>query len=125
MMTMMRDNLLAMVARDPVLYARSLLEADMIVPEDVATVEEIARISFDPTYYNLTPAELANLDFGEYFRRMRGHLKRVRSFRQPDGLVMWSRAITLLLGLATELAPGIRPLDVVGPYVLAFLQPKS
>jgi len=123
-MTMMRDNLMATVARDPKLYARSLLEAEMIVPEDVQTVEEIARISFDPTYYNLTPKEMANLDFGEYFRRMRGHLKRVSSFRLPDGLVMWSRAITLLLGLATELAPGIRPMDVVGPYVIGFLQPK-
>jgi hypothetical protein len=34
---------------------------------------------------------------------------------------MWGRALTLLMGLATELAPGIRPLDVVGPYVARFL----
>jgi hypothetical protein len=46
----------------------------------------------------------------------------VRSFRLPDGLVMWSRAASLLLGLATELAPGLRPMDLVGPYVLEFLQ---
>ena len=29
---------------------------------------------------------------------------------------------TLEPGLGTELAPGIRPLDVLGPYVLEFLQ---
>jgi hypothetical protein len=40
----------------------------------------------------------------------------------PDGLVAWGRAFSLLYGLAAELAPDIRPLDVVGPYVLAFLQ---
>jgi ubiquinone biosynthesis protein len=122
---MMRDNLMATISRDPVLYARSLLEAGMIVEKDVPTVEEIARISFDPAYYNLTPAELANLDFGDYLRRMRAQMKRVSSFHLPDGLVMWSRAITLLLGLASELAPGIRPLDVMGPYVMAFLAPRS
>jgi hypothetical protein len=64
---------------------------------------------------------VARLDFGEYFGRMREQMKQVRSFRLPDGLVMWGRALTLLLGLATELAPGSRPLDVVGPYVLRFL----
>ena len=62
------------------------------------------------------------IDFGEYFRRMRGHLKRIRSFRLPDGLVMWSRAISLLYGLLVELAPGVRPLDVLGPFVAEFLQ---
>jgi hypothetical protein len=53
---------------------------------------------------------------------MRGHLKRIRSFRLPDGLVMWSRAISLLYGLLVELAPGARPLDVLGPFVAEFLQ---
>ena len=53
---------------------------------------------------------------------MRGHLKRIRSFRLPDGLVMWSRAISLLYGLLVELAPGVRPLDVLGPFVVEFLQ---
>ena len=48
-------------------------------------------------------------------------MKRVRSFRLPDGIVMWGRALTLLMGLASELAPGIRPLEVVGPYVMQFL----
>jgi hypothetical protein len=52
---------------------------------------------------------------------MRGQMKRVRSFRLPDGIVMWGRALTLLMGLASELAPGIRPLEVVGPYVAHFL----
>ncbi len=120
-MTMMRENLMATVSRDPLRYAQSLIDADMIDERDRGTVEEIARVTFDPAYYNLTPKEMTEIDFGAYFRRMRGHLKKVRSFRLPDGVVMWSRALTLLLGLATELAPGIRPLDVMGPYVATFL----
>jgi hypothetical protein len=43
----------------------------------------------------------------------------------PDGLLAFGRAFSLLYGLAVELAPGMRPLDVVGPYVLAFLQPPA
>jgi predicted unusual protein kinase regulating ubiquinone biosynthesis (AarF/ABC1/UbiB family) len=121
-MAMLRENLLATATRDAERYARCLLDADMIDARDVAAVEEIARISFDPTYYNLTPKEMAELDLGEYLKRMRSQLRRVRSFRLPDGIVMWSRALTLLLGLASELSPGIRPLEVVGPYVMAFLQ---
>jgi len=46
----------------------------------------------------------------------------LKSFRLPDGLVAWGRAFSLLYGLTAELAPGIRPLDIVGPYVLGFLQ---
>ncbi len=34
---------------------------------------------------------------------------------------MCSRAISLLYGLMAELAPGVRPLDVLGPYVFEFL----
>ena len=120
-MTMLRENLLATVTRDERRYARSFLDAGMIDPRDVAAVEDVARLSFDPSYYNLTPRELARLDFGEYLAQMRGQMKRVRSFRLPDGIVMWGRALTLLMGLASELAPGIRPLDVVGPYVMRFL----
>ena len=82
----------------------------------------LAQMSMDPTYYNLTPAELSELDFGDYFDRMREHMWMLRSFRLPDGLVSWGRAFSLLYGLAAELAPGIRPLDIVGPYVLEFLQ---
>ncbi len=120
-MLMLRENLLATVTRDAERYARSFLDAGMIDPGDVAAVEDVARLSFDPRYYNLTPRELAGLDFGEYLSRMRGQMKRVKSFRLPDGIVMWGRALTLLMGLASELAPGIRPLEVVGPYVLRFL----
>lgn len=123
--TMIRQNVLATATRDAELYARSLLDAGMIDAGDVPTVVEIARISFDPSYYNLTPKEMAKLDFGEYFKRMRGHLKKVKTFRLPDGLVMWSRAITLLLGLSAELAPGMRPLEVLGPYVIDFLQGRG
>jgi ubiquinone biosynthesis protein len=117
-----RKNVLASVRRDPGLYAASLVEAGMIGAADVPVVKEIARLSFEPAYYNLTPQEMAKLDFGEYFGRMRGHLKRIGSFRLPDGLVMWSRALTLLYGLLVELAPGARPLDVLGPFVAEFLQ---
>ncbi|HEY8155387.1 MAG TPA: AarF/UbiB family protein [Myxococcota bacterium] len=117
-----RKNVLASVWRDPDLYAASLVEAGMIGPADVPVVREIAKLSFDPAYYNLTPQEMAKLDFGEYFGRMRGHLKRIGSFRLPDGLVMWSRGLSLLYGLLVELAPGARPLDVLGPFVAEFLQ---
>jgi len=120
-MAMLRENLLATVTRDAGRYARSFLDAGMIDARDVPAVEDVARLSFDPRYFNLTPREVAGLDFGEYLSRMRGQMKRVRSFRLPDGIVMWGRALTLLMGLASELAPGIRPLEVVGPYVARFL----
>ena len=34
---------------------------------------------------------------------------------------MWWRATSVLYGLVVELAPGLRPLDVFGPYVLRFM----
>jgi hypothetical protein len=37
------------------------------------------------------------------------------------GVVMWGRATSVLYGLVVELAPGLRPLDVFGPYVLSFM----
>jgi predicted unusual protein kinase regulating ubiquinone biosynthesis (AarF/ABC1/UbiB family) len=117
-----RRNVLASVRRDPDLYAESLVEAGMIERADVPAARDLAKLSFDPAYYNLTPQELATLDFGEYFRRTREHLKRIRGFRLPDGLVMWSRALSLLYALLVELAPGVRPLDVLGPFVVEFLQ---
>ncbi len=120
-----RKNVLASVWRDPDLYAASLVEAGMIGPADIPVAKELAKLGFDPAYYNLTPQEMMQIDFGEYFRRMRGHLKRIRSFRLPDGLVMWSRAISLLYALLVELAPGARPLDVLGPFVTEFLQGGS
>jgi predicted unusual protein kinase regulating ubiquinone biosynthesis (AarF/ABC1/UbiB family) len=109
------------VTRDAKRYAQAFLDAGMIDARDVPAVEDVARLSFDPRYFNLTPREVAGLDFGEYLSRMRSQMKRVSSFRLPDGIVMWGRALTLLMGLATELAPGIRPLEVVGPYVMRFL----
>ncbi len=120
-LTLLRESLLATVSRDPIRYARAFLEGGMIRPEDLSTVEEIGRISFDPKYFNLTPKELAQIDLGAYVSRMRTQMKRVKSFQIPDGLVLWGRAFGLLLGLASELAPGIRPMDVVGPYVIRFL----
>ncbi len=116
-----RKNVLASVLRDANLYAESLVDGGIIQPRDLPVAREIAKLTFDPAYFNLTPQEMARIDFGEYFRRMRSHLKKIRSFCVPDGLVMCSRAISLLYGLMAELAPGLRPLDVLGPYVFEFL----
>ena len=117
-----RSNVLAAVTRNEVLWVDSMIEVGIIRSEDRDAARELARLSLDPAYYNLTPKELTDLDFGDYFTKMREHLWMIRSFRMPDGLVAWGRAFSLLYGLAAELAPGIRPLDVVGPYVLGFLQ---
>ncbi len=120
-----RKNVLASVQRNADLYVESILDLDMIDAADAGAARALAAMSFEDTYYNLTPKELTQLDFTEYFQRMRGHMKQIRSFRLPDGIVMWSRAATLLYGLGAELAPGLRPLDLIGPYVLAFLQGES
>lgn len=117
-----RRNVLAAVTRNEELWVDSMIEVGILREADREPARELARMSFDPTYYNLTPAELSELDFGEYFGRMREHMWMLDSFRMPDGLVSWGRAFSLLYGLAAELAPGMRPLDVVGPYVLGFLQ---
>jgi predicted unusual protein kinase regulating ubiquinone biosynthesis (AarF/ABC1/UbiB family) len=121
-LTAIRKNVQASVARDADLYVESLLDASLIQASDAEAVRELAELSFDPRYYNLTPQEIMNLDFGAYFAEMRKHMKRIKSFQIPDGIVMWSRAFSLLYGLNAELAPGIRPLEVIGPYVLEFLQ---
>lgn len=116
-----RRNILASVTRDADLYAQSLLEMGAVDPADLPVVREIAALSFDPAYYNLTPREMVALDLSSYLGRMRGHLKQLRTFRLPSGLVMGSRALSVLYGLVVELAPGLRPLDIFGPYALAFL----
>ncbi len=121
-MTMLRENIVATVTRDADRYAKSFLNAGMIEASDLDAVQEIARLQFSDDYWNLTPKELGKLDIPEYVGQMREHIAQVKTFRLPDGLVMWGRALTLLLGLATELAPGVRPMDIVGPYVFAFLQ---
>jgi ubiquinone biosynthesis protein len=117
-----RSNVLAAVTRNEDLWVESMIQVGIIRTEDRVAARELARISFDPAYYNLTPKEMADIDFGDYFTKMREHMWMLRSFQLPDGLVAWGRAFSLLYGLAAELAPGIRPLDIVGPYVLGFLQ---
>lgn len=117
----LRKTVLASIQRDPDLYVDSLLEVGIIQPEDRAAALEIAKLGFDPRYYNLTPAEAVRIDLGEYLSEMRASMKRIKSFQLPDGVVMLGRAMNLLYGLAVELAPGIRPVEVVGPYVLQFL----
>jgi predicted unusual protein kinase regulating ubiquinone biosynthesis (AarF/ABC1/UbiB family) len=119
----MRDHLRASVLRDRELFATSLVAAGAIDARDLPVARELAELAFDPALYNLTPQEVAGLDFAMLFTRMRGQLVRLRSFRLPPGVVMWSRAISILYGLVVELAPGIRPLDLFGPYVMEFLAP--
>ncbi len=116
-----RENVRATVQRDPDRYADSLIEAGIVRARDRQPVIELARLSFDSRYYNLNPKELASLDFAQYFREVRDQMQQIGGFQLPDGLVSWSRAFSLLYVLGAELAPGLRPLDVVGPYVLEFL----
>jgi predicted unusual protein kinase regulating ubiquinone biosynthesis (AarF/ABC1/UbiB family) len=118
----LRDHVVALVARDHEGWARSLAALDMIDEAEVPVALELADVAFDPAFFNLTPAELLRIDFVEYFGSLRTHLRRLGSFRIPDGLVMWGRALSLLYGLVSELAPGLKPLDVLGPYVTDFLQ---
>lgn len=117
-----RQNVLAAVTRNEDLWVDSMVQVGIIRERDREAARELAQMSFDPTYYNLTPSEITELDFSDYFGKVREHMWMLESFRMPDGLVSWGRAFSLLYGLAAELAPGIRPLDVVGPYVLGFLQ---
>ena len=116
-----RKNVLASIQRDPELYVDSLLEVGFIQAEDRAAAVELAKLGFDPRYYNLTPAEAMKIDLGEYLGEMRANMKKIKSFQLPDGIVMLGRAINLLYALALELAPGIRPLEVIGPYVVEFM----
>jgi len=117
-----RSNVLAAVTRNEDLWVDSMIKVGIIRPEDREPARKLAQVSFDPAYYNLTPKEMTDIDFSDYFGKMREHMWMLKSFRLPDGLVAWGRAFSLLYGLTAELAPGIRPLDIVGPYVLGFLQ---
>jgi ubiquinone biosynthesis protein len=118
-----RMNVLAAVTRNETLWVDSLIQIGILREGDREAARALARISFDPAYYNLTPRELSEIDFGDYFGKVREHLWLIEGARMPDGLLAFGRAFSLLYALAVELAPGLRPLDVVGPYVLAFLQP--
>lgn len=118
-----RMNVLAAVTRNETLWVDSLIRVGILRERDREAARALARVSFDPAYYNLTPKEIVEIDFNDYFARVREHLWLIEGARMPDGLLAFGRAFSLLYGLALELAPGMRPLDVVGPYVLAFLQP--
>ncbi|MBK7947784.1 MAG: AarF/ABC1/UbiB kinase family protein [Deltaproteobacteria bacterium] len=118
-----RMNVLAAVTRNETLWVDSLIRVGILRERDREAARSLARVSFDPAYYNLTPKEVVEIDFNDYFAKVREHLWMIEGARMPDGLLAFGRAFSLLYGLALELAPGMRPLDVVGPYVLAFLQP--
>lgn len=118
-----RMNVLAAVTRNESLWVDSLIAIGILRESDREAARALARLSFDPAYYNLTPREISEIDFGDYFGKVREHLWLIEGARLPDGLLAFGRAFSLLYALAVELAPGMRPLDVVGPYVLAFLQP--
>lgn len=120
-----RDNMIASVTRDADLFARSLHASGAIDARDIDVARELAELNFDPAYFNLTPQEMMNLDLGDYLLRMRGQMKRLRNFRLPTGIAMWWRALSVLYGVVLELAPGVRPLDVFGPYVLEFFQGRA
>lgn len=122
-MEAVRMNVLAAVKRDESLWLDSLVRMGVLRESDREAARAFASLSFDPAYFNLTPKELAGLDFDAYFGRIRDHLWLIEGARMPDGLLAFGRAFSLLYGLALELAPGLRPLEVVGPYVLGFLQP--
>jgi len=119
-----RMNVLAAVTRNESLWVDSLIRVGILREGDREPARALARISFDPAYYNLTPREVTEVDFGDYFGKVREHLSLIEGARMPDGLLSFGRAFSLLYALAVELAPGMRPLDVFGPYVLAFLQPE-
>ncbi|MEE3332596.1 MAG: AarF/UbiB family protein [Myxococcota bacterium] len=117
----MRDHIVSVVQRDKDRWSESLVELGMVDKADLPIVRELSELAFDPKYFNLTPRQVSEIDMVEYFSELRVHMRQIRGFRIPDGLVMWGRALSLLYGLVSELAPGLRPMDVVGPYVFDFL----
>ncbi len=116
-----RKNLVATISRDEDAYATSLVEAGFVAAADVDKVKEIARLQFDPRFYNLSAQEAADMDVNAYFVEMRRHMKDIKSFQLPNGVVLWGRAMGLLFAVCSELSPTARPLDVIGPYVMEFL----
>lgn len=116
-----RRNIVAVVARDVDGYADSMVEAGFVAPEEIDKIREVARIQFDPRFWNIAPNEVADMDFSAYFTETRRQMKDIHSFQLPNGVVMWGRALGLLQALGGELLPDVPPLDVIGPYVLEFL----
>jgi hypothetical protein len=102
-MTMLRENIVSTEMRDADRYAQSFLDAGMIEARDFETVKEIAKVSFDPAYYNLTPKEMTEIDVTAYVRRMRGY---------------WQRQIDMLLKI-------LEPLTPISPQIAPLVQPIS
>ena len=115
-----RRNVIATITRDVDLYADTMIEAGFVSAADRDQIAEVARLIFDPRFYNLTPKEMAQMDFGSYFVEMRSHMKQIESFQLPQGVVMWGRATSLLFALLGELSPDTKPNDLIGPYLLKF-----
>lgn len=116
-----RRNMVAVVARDVDAYAQSMVDAGFVAPEEIDKIREVARIQFDPRFWNVAPNEVADMDFSAYFAEAREQMRDIHSFQLPNGVVMWGRALGLLQALGGELLPDVPPLDVIGPYVLEFL----
>ncbi|MCC7076762.1 MAG: AarF/ABC1/UbiB kinase family protein [Acidimicrobiia bacterium] len=117
-----RRNLVATITMDVDMYAETLAEAGFVDRSDLPKVRELATIQFDPRFFNLSARESARMDFQSYFGETREKMRDIKSFQLPNGVVMWGRALGLLMALCGELSPDARPNDVVGPYVLEFLQ---
>lgn len=117
-----RRNLVATITMDVDAYAETLVEAGFVDRTDIQKVKELAAIQFDPRFFNLSAKESARMDFQAYFSETREKMRSIKSFQLPNGVVMWGRSLGLLMALCGELSPDARPNDVVGPYVLEFLQ---
>lgn len=116
-----RRNIVAVVARDVDAYAQSMVDAGFVAMDEIDKIREVARVQFDPRFWNVAPNEVADMDFSAYFAETREQMKDIKSFQLPNGVVMWGRALGLLQALGGELLPDVPPLDVIGPYVLEFL----
>lgn len=117
-----RKSMVATITQDVDLYATSMVEAGFVSAADYDAVRELARVQFDPRFFNLSARESADMDFGAYFTETREQMRDIRSFQLPNGVVMWGRSLGLLMALCGELAPDMRPNDVAVPFVMEFFQ---
>jgi len=116
-----RRNMVATVVRDVDAFADSMVDAGFVDAADREKIKDVARVQFDPRFWNVAPSEVADMDFNAYFMETREQMKQIQSFQLPNGVVMWGRALGLLSAMQGELMPDRAPYDVIGPYVMQFL----